>query len=76
MTASRGADWAYLEELEHAQGTVRGPVVWPGGELEMTNVSLLARQAGGDLQIGHYEVLVVLNILRSNPVVPALNAGA
>ena len=42
----------------------------------MTDVSLLLRQAVGDLEVGHDEVLVVLDIFRLNAVNPAVYAGA
>ena len=67
---------AHLEELQHAQGAVRRAVVRPGGELEVTDVSLLPRRAVGDLQVRHDEVLVVLDIFRLNAVLPTLYAGA
>ena len=66
---------AHLEELQHAEGAVRGAVVRPGGELEVTDVPLLPRHAVGDLQVGHDEVLVVLDIFRLNAVNPTLYAG-
>ena len=65
-----------LQELQHAQGAVRGPVVRPGGELEVTDMPLLPGYTVGDLEVRHYEVLVVLDIFRLNAVVPTLDAGA
>ena len=48
----------------------------PGGELEVTDVSLLPRHGVGDLQVRHDEVLVVLDIFRCNAVDPTVYAGA
>merc|ERR1712106_256583 len=65
-----------LEELKHRESTVRGAVVWPGGELEVADLPLLPSQGVRHLQVSHDEVLVVLNVLGQDVVHAVTNISS